>query len=81
MFKPMKPETVARRAAERAAERAASRERPDHARRRCDVALGGVAVSPRPGRFLRQCMRDDATANSPARVAERLRRRAIAEQV
>jgi hypothetical protein len=26
-------------------------------------------------------MRDDATANSPARVAERLRRRAIAEQV
>jgi len=38
-------------------------------------------VSPRPGRFLRQCMRDDATANSPARVAERLRRRATAEQV
>jgi len=26
-------------------------------------------------------MRDDATANSPERVAERLRRRAIAEQV
>jgi len=38
-------------------------------------------VSPRPGRFLLACMRDDATANSPARVAERLRRRAIAEQV